>query len=454
MRAAIQFPLFHQLFGTNTTRRDYYLAWVRDLFRAKLDALASGNDYVVSDIFKWTGGSSSEGLAFIVEERDGAAAVTGNQWMVAFPYRSSAAAISYIFQSHTTYLKKFGFNNTTDYQDHYFVWFFPSGGLRRSQITLNGGHTFAGGDVGMEIRNAGDTRRGIIESVAGNVLTVRHTVGAKWAVADAITDVATGLESGTIATEDWRTFPNVGWTNFSDMTLSSDFAAPAANLYSAITDFLPKEGTGAPHRNYQGRAANGQVISFYALAQFVFDNDSRFCCAYCSYGMAYEIPRDIFISGDIMENADASSTYKKGACGWQLLSDAVQGFYTEQYYHEAEYYGGGAGTAGVHASFSERSHEHFNVWNCVLPTSPQTYAESRLYLYDTNEAKGWINPNIVRIQGAANQYQGLMTSRGGAGQNLCLKMTDQLMFPWVADRVFGHPKYELITEWPPLHLWV
>lgn len=457
MRAAVQFPLWMQIFFGNATRMNFYVEWVRDLIRTALDAGDTGNDYRVSDIFKWTGGSSAEGYAFIVEERDGAGAVTGNQWMFVFPYRTAAPVYnSYLFQSHATYLKKWGQSDTSDGDTRFYIGFFPAGGLRRSQITLNGGHTFTAPDVGMEIRNAGDTKRGVIESIAGNVLTVRHTVGPKWAAADTLTDVATGTESGTIATEDWRTFPDIGWTSFSDLTLSSDFAAPASNPYSAITSFLPKEGAGAPHRNYQIRATQGQIQNVYALAQLVFDNTEQFCAAYCSYGAMYSQTRDVFVSGDIVENSDLSTTYTKGACGWQFpTSPSIsEGQITEQYYHEAEYYGGGAGTAGVHASFSERSHENFSIWNTVLPTAPQTYAESRLYLYDTNEAKGWIDPDIVRIQGAANHYQGLLTSRGGAGQNLCIKINDQLMFPWVSDRVFGHPKYELDTEWPPLHLWV
>lgn len=457
MRAAIQFPLWMQVFFGNATRMNFYAAWLRDLFISKLDAGATGNDYKVSTCFKWAGASSSDGYAFIVEERDGAGSATGNQWMFVLPYRTTSTVLSsYLFQSQATYLKKWGYSDTGDGDTRFFVFFFPEGGLRRSQITLNGGHTFAGGDVGMEIRNAGDTRRGIIESVSGNVITVRHTVGAKWAAADAITDVATGLESGTVATEDWRTFPDVGWTNFSNLSLAADFTAPASNLYSAITSFLPKEGTGAPHRNYQGRATQGQTANVYALAQIVFDNTKKFCAAYCSYGSMYSQTRDVFVSGNTPANADGSSTYKKGAFGWQFPTAPSQtdGQITEQYYHEAEYYGGGAGVAGVHASFSERSHENFSIWNTVLPTAPQTYAESRVYLYDTNEAKGWIDPDIVRIQGAANHYQGLMTSRGGAGQNLCFKPHDQLMFPWVTDAVFGSPKYELITEWPPLHLWV
>lgn len=455
MRAAIQFPLWMQAFFGNATRMNLYAAWVRDLFISKLDAGATGNDYKVSTCFKWAGTASAKGYAFIVEERDGAGAATGNQWMFVLPYDTSVMIYtSYLFQSHETYLKKWGANDTNNGFTTFCIFFFPEGGLRRSQITLNGGHTFTAPDVGMEIRNAGDTKRGIIESVSGNVLTVRHTVGSKWAAADVLTDVATSTESGTIATEDWRTFPDVGWTDFSALTLAADFTAPASNPYSAIASFLPKEGTGAPHRNYQGRAANGQYADVYALTQIVFDNTKKFCAAYCSIGNMYSTQKDAFISGDVMVNADLSSTYKKGGLGWRFSSNPQNGLFTEQYYHEAEYYGGGAGVAGVHASFSERSHENFSVWNAVLPTSPQTYAESRVYLYDTNEAKGWIDPDIVRIQGAANHYQGLLTSRGGAGQNLCIKQHDQLMFPWVSDLMFGHPKYELDTEWPPLHLWV
>ncbi len=457
MRAAIQFPLWDQVFATSQTRMEYYMAWVRDLFRSKLDSGATGNDYAVSDIFKWAGWANEfYPYAFLIEERDGAGVATGNQWMIVIPhYMTGVPYVSSSFQSYATYMNRFGSSDTSDQVYPFIVWFFPEGGLRRSKITLNGGHTFVGGDVGSEIQIVSTgAKTGTILSLSGNEMIVEHKKGAKWAAADAVEVTGTPANAGTIATEDWRTFPNVGWTDFSTLSLAADFSAPDASPYTAIADFLPKEGTGAPHRNYKGRYADGKYQDIYPIAQFVFDNDAGFCAAYCSSGAHYGLVRDIFVSGTIMENSDGSTTYQKGAAGWRITSDSSQGPYSDAQYHEAEYYGGGAGTAGNHATFSERSHEHFNIWNCVLPTSPQTYAESRVYLYNTNESKGWINPDIVRIQGAANNYQGLMTSRGGAGQNLCLKMTDQLMFPWVANAVFGHPKYELITEWPPLHLWV
>ncbi len=453
MRAAVQFPLWMQGFFGNTTRMQYYVAWVRDTVKTALDGGATGNDFAVSTIFTWAGAFSSTAYAFIVEQRDGAGAATGNQWMFVFPYRTDWPIYkSYLFQTHATYLKTWGQNATTDSDTSFYVWFFPAGGLRRSQVTLTGGHTVDAGDIGSVISSG--SKAGVIEGVSTNVVTIRHTAGAKWAASDSLTVTGSG-HTGTISTENWRSFPNVGWTNFTTLALAADFTASTANPYSAITDFLPKEGTGAPFRNYQGRGTHaGQVGEVYALAQLVFDNDTGFCAAYCSNGQQYEYPREMFISGDILENADTSTTWIKGACGWQLLANRTNGFYTEQYYHEAEYYGGGAGTVGVHASFTERLHENFTIWNHILPTAPQTFAESRVYLYDTNEAKGWLNPDVVRIQGAANHCQGIVTSRGGAGQNICIKKHDQMVIPWVDDLVFGDPNYTLGTHWPPMHLWV
>jgi hypothetical protein len=447
-----------QSFLGNTTRMQNYVSWVRDIIKTALDGSATGDDFAVSTIFTWAGASSSTGYAFIVEQRDGAGAATGNQWMFVLPYRTTTyLPKSYFFQSHATYLKAWGQNATTDSNTSFYVWFFPAGGLRRSQVTLTGGHTIDAGDIGSVVSSG--SKAGVIEGVSTNVVTIRHTAGAKWAASDSLTVTGSG-NYGTITTEDWRSFPNIPWLNFSALTLASgDFTAlvhpTEANPYASITDFLPKEGTGAPFRNYQGRGTHaGQAADIYALAQLVFDNDAGFCAAYCSNGQQYEFPREIFISGDILQNANESTTWIKGACGWQLGANPLNGFYTEQYYHESEYYGGGAGTAGVHASFTERLHENFTVWNHVLPTTPQTFAESRVYLYDANEAKGWINPDVVRIQGAANHCQGLVTSRDGVGQNLCIKKHDQMMLPWVDDLVFGDPNYTLDTHWPPLHLWI
>lgn len=462
MRAAVRFPFWTQVMTSigQLSAMQSYMTWVRNLFKSELDPSNTGNDYKVSDVFIWAGWGGASPHAFIVEERDGAGAVTGNMWMFVFPYHVTNINASYLsstFQSHATYLRRWGYDNVNDLAMCFTIWFFPAGGLRRSQITLNGGHTFLAGDVGMEIRNAGDTKRGIIESVSGNVLTVRHTVGGKWAAADTLTDVASATESGTIVTEDWRSFPDVGFSNFSTLALSSgDFTTSASSPYSAITSFLPKEGTGAPFRNYKGRATIGQVLHTYSYMQLLFDNSNgqKQLSAYCSRGQQYRYTRDVFISGDVLVNSDGSTTYTKGGVGWTFTSNEVNGQYTEFYYHEGEYYGGGSGVAGEHTTFLERSHQDFTLYNHLLPTTPQKYAEGHIALYNPYEAKGWINPNIVRIQGPANHMEGLMTDRGGADQNLCLKIHDAYVFPWLKTKAFGIPNFDTTTEWPPLHLWL
>lgn len=451
-----QFAL--QSYNADSAGLQSYVEWFRDKMRTALNS-AAGTDYKVSDIFKWAGlNANYSGWAFLVEFR--AAGVPKNE-QVLFVFCGFTATNwvqhtlcnnnSTTVAQHLTYAGQD--TSLINAANQTVIGLVPEGGRRRSGLTVTTSDSFS---IGEEVRNAADTKRGIIRAVSGAgpyTWEIEHTKGPKWAAADSITDVATGLKAATVSTEDWRDFLDIGFTDWTNLTFSGgDFTAPATSPYSDIAGFREKYASGAltETMRWKGFSAfhNNAAIS---TLHFIFDNTKPFLCVYTSFGRAMWI-REILLTGKIYLPKDGSTTYTHGYMGQRLLNSDTAGHYTEFSINEGRYYGGGAGTAGYRATFTLAGQAGFTQVNAVNGATPKA-GESHLVLYDSNEDFGTVDPDIVRTQGGYQKQFHLLTSRGGVGNNQCLKVHQSLLFPWLSTLPFMMPDYRPGYDVPPKALW-
>lgn len=435
-----------------------YVQWYRDKLRTALNS-AAGTDYKVSDIFEWQGLSANySGLAFLVEFR-ASGTPKNEQVIIVFTGHNATLYIQYVLCNNNSttvsqHLTPAGQDvSLINHLNQMVLGLVPEGGRRRSGLTVTTSDSFS---IGEEVRNAADTKRGIIRAASGAgpyTWEVEHTKGPKWAAADALTDVATGLKAATVSSENWRDFLDIGFTDWTNLTFSGgDFTAPATSPYSDIAGFREKYASGALTETMKWKGFSAlNNNSFITTFHLIFDNTKPFLCTYVSYGRAMWI-RELVLMGKIYLPKDGSTTYTHGYMGQRLLNSDVVGHYTELSINEGRYYGGGDGTAGYRATFTLAGQSGFTQVNAVNGATPKA-GESHLVLYDTNEDFGTVDPDLVRTQGGYQKQFHLLTSRGGVGSNQCLKVHQWLSFPWLSTLPFMMPDYRPGYDVPPKALW-
>jgi hypothetical protein len=454
-----------------------YVEWVRGRFYAILCPGGDTSAWLVSDIFKWTGGAwggtTYRGGGFIVEPRS-AGVPTGEQFGFVIPYQNLSDEISYLYQGgigSTSYMMANGTTVTWTYSSGCLhIFYFPRAAQHTQRITATGVNDPAPPQfqVNSIVTNLAGTKVGKITVKHSDTdWEVQMTKGAGF-LSETIYLQSDTSRTFTWASEVWRDFPNIGFTDYNHLRLgpsgaSQNWVTTTVSPYTHIANFFPLRDTiGYTFPSFRGIYLRGShntslTTEFIASMAIILNADKPFVAAYSNHfylrtggsGTTFSrgpnYPHGL-IMGKLFINEDVTITdYRDGSFSFQMSGDPVSispyfwASYTQGQYHT---FGGGGNlidlTLGnIHTNFTEHNYKINGKW-----------LEDVLGVYSTNEIKGWFDPDIVRIQGITHRDDLSIISRNDYD---CIKIHRQLVFPWSRNIA---PLYNDPSYLPPEHLLV
>lgn len=451
-------PYMHTRFSNNTAKTLAYVTFLRNRLRTVLDSLNDGANFKVSEILKWQGLDSTEGeFMFLVEFRDGSGNPTGPQILFGYPWSDSNARQYYRYANNNgttsgTYISYSTTFTPTSSYDYSPVFFYaPKGGTREFRMTFThsgGTSTVTTGDI---FTNSTDTRRAEVITVHSQTdCTFKMLRGGRFRSGD--TGMVNLTTSGTFAwaSEVWRTFFDLGWQKttiqavsydaFDELTLENgdgttvvtEANTSTASPYSAISTWIPQVGTSTDFVFYKGYISQAFAVDAYGFTTIstIFDSTKKYFCSYYSDGPLTGSVYNFWIAGDIVKCANASAVYVDGSFSWYQTFSRQYCMTYSSHWLQTRYsvYGGGGASA---SDWSIRGHTNFTLENSPAPDG--TYPEDFMYIYNTNEAKGWFDPDLIRVQGAYVYHHGLITKRSGS--NHAIRLNNYVATPWSTDLI-------------------
>lgn len=445
-RQSFSIPNYYYLnYSGNETKFRAYWSSVRDHIRTKLSSSA-GTDYKVSDIFTWTGFFSNKGYGFLIDFRSSGTPI-GDQIVFLFNYANNGSTSTHDILGNrnsatcNTYFDINGIEGSTNAYNEasgFTILYLPKGGDRKARITITntgGSSTVTEGD---EFRNADESSRGIVTALHSQTdIEIQMTQGGAFTTGDTLTNQNT-LGTFDFDSETWRGFIDVGWSSYADYTLSSEYASPHTNPYSALATFLPKTAAGCGFSYFKGKVQG--FGTYVRTFQCIIDNTFPMCMIYNWIGVHVSLA-NFMLAGKIFINEDEDTTYQRGIFSVDVTPDVYQGYFTEFYNIDGEYNSDGSVT-----KFDYRDHANFTFRNYI--TDDGTFNEDLVAIYNENEIKGWLDLNLVRIQGGSTRHPFFLTTRNGA--NHCIKIHRNFMTPWHTDIFPGLLKYDTSDgSYPP-----
>ncbi|MCB9639081.1 MAG: hypothetical protein H6727_09330 [Myxococcales bacterium] len=467
MQAGITLPYLNMdAYKGRETEFNNLLMWLRDHWRAKVDPSNTGVEAKVSDLFEWIAKSDTyKGKGFLVEMRDGAGNPTGDQMLIAALYFPASGDFSYISRIWA------GDSSTTNQQFFSLAGYQPSSGWLSSRqlhpLYVQEGGTWRakysglmeGGafSAGMEVRNAGDTKRGVVVEATATDWVIRQTKGVAFVADEDILDVAgPSTNYGTVTSVTWRSFFDLGFDDISTLSFASgDFTTLPVSPWSVFSDFIPKEGAGCTFRNLVWPLFTGAVDGGSSMRQCVFDNERNIFAFYNSQGTFAHF-RDVYVCGEVFRNADDSNDYTRGSVGFRQIVDSNRFAYIESAFVQGQYSGVGSGVVGERAYFNLLWDSSITLYSAYADTLQPKFAERAIGVSNANEVKGHLKKEVLRIQGGYRSHPFLKTYRGAVGENTGLKINEYLVVPWadnvgfvplIPDYSFGettHPPFDAL----------
>lgn len=333
-------------YDPNESQEDFTIAF-RDLLRSKL----AGLNFVVGDVFVWSGYSAQRGMAFIVYHTDGSGVNTGPAWMfspVMNDESSNAPDFRHAWgnQNSTTignyFLDSYNYSaGDLDYEDGWVIHYHPTGGTD-------------------ELYGAG-------YETDGN-----------------------GYPTGVLT--------------------GGDKSAPSVSPYADLAGFMPGATSGDTLHGicFSQSLAYGNNWSHGSMS-IVADDSKPFLAVYFSRGFDRDRVHEIALAGHLFKPYEPTDVENHGffSCvfhesepwrhGMRFIRDRHAGFYE----------------TGARTTFSRDVHGYFEPGNS--PVDSGEYPSDEVGVYNSSKYKGWYDPAICRVMGwDSDQYGALFSGPDGA----------------------------------------
>jgi len=211
--------------------------------------------------------------------------------------------------------------------------------------------------------------------------------------------------------------------------VANDFNAPNTNPYSQDTSFFPDDGIHPQVRGHvsgewnQNRSQDRWV--------FIFNHDIPFCGFYRAKHRSNFV-REVVIMGDIVVPRVSTDDRPDG---WFFYSiEMREGDITED---GERLYAINPDTDTENSFQPGILHTAYTTAN--QPRGDGTYDKDVVKVVNSNIDKGYLNPDLVAIQGPTTWMRDMLFD---SPEGACVKVTDELVFPWTTtDPVFpaGYP---------------
>lgn len=346
------------------------LVAMRDRMRDELMPAASNNDWVVSDIAKWSGAGSRYGYAFLVRHMNGAGVATGREYlfMTGIATNSGSAAVYDFCQNPAT-------------GDYFFSWDRTDGQMDND----------------------------------GNI----------WMM---FTSRTSGLDGGG-NTPGADAF-GFGFSDFNAATLSGgDFTAPSTSPYTNFDGFININHEGVELKGWVTGAVPTWSFPTHWCCCFEDDVDgdgvsaSRKSALFTVWTQGRRHTEFIItMSGDIITPEDPADTEYSASVVWWLRHDADESGASDSFYYARGHLADGSiATLTLHTSTFFTRENSPRASDGLRPWEPIGVSASAQW-------KGWGNTNLWRVMGVYNR-EGLRTFSGPQGP--FIKYHQSVVFPWV-----------------------
>ena len=423
-----------------TARYQGFLKDIRDNIRAVLDPASDGAKWSVSDIVIWDGTSNYKGCLFQVIHQN-AGEPTGHCWTFVMHYdvRSSNSNMTMgaiignqDIPTIEAYLES---PSTANSRDQYGISVFYNDQYTRHARftgTETGAPTVAGN---WQLQGDASINGKIIAANAANDWTIQLDAGRRLRASDVIVDT-TSSNTLTISAVSFDRCMDTGFANHKDGTSSTgndwDAIVPT-NPYSALANFMPDDSDTV--KNLLGVSLDGGVSRAFdsqaTWAMCVTDDEKPCMGIYCVGRNGCQVDT-VMISGKIIKPFDNTDTYTGGWVAatinpYNSSVDPGKPEYLWTHFRYGSYPGGdGGGVATEDLKFAD----NFKISN--ERNTDDEYYQNVAYVIDDNEAKGYIDTDLMRVVGAAYGSYGMSYANEDDTFEF-VKLFDKLSVPWVKD---------------------
>lgn len=416
-----------------------YVSNMRDLFRAALDPDNLHTNWLITDIARATQASTYVGFYFVVRHMSSGTA-TGPEFLIINLWHATSDGFFGGIMQNTTESAKFFYrvgDNAADTNQSVHSQFAMHLSIDSGAVEANsydfGFDDFSEGGYDSTLDTV--TGSGAGTFIAGEVLT-GGTSGAKaifvseGSDSGGTTPLTVHYINGTF--EDGENISSASANRTTQTPVNvvkGDFSAPATNPGSNLVGFMPTNAqTTHPYGAYFPDAT--RALERYTV--FVVDETEPFLACYFTYGLELRFA-NLCVAGKIVSPLEAGDTYTEGIFTHRLFYDdthvnSTRGSGSSTIFFSGRYgfHGGGGGRA----IFTVRWDTPFTVDSFRRATDGKT-PWVKISLSDSNEYKGFINPDIMKVMGITDEHHSATFDHETDPLIVYIKLSEAICFPWV-----------------------